>query len=80
MPGICETTEYEACVYRHEFIERKGITMDKMKMDEMERGKMKLDQIKKYVLGNPIETDAAIYEVQAAALPCPYVEMDAQAM
>ena len=36
MPGICETTEYEACVYRHEFIERKGITMDKMKMDEME--------------------------------------------
>ncbi len=80
MPGICETTEYEACVYRHEFIERKGITMDKMKMDEMELGKMKLDQIKKYVLGTPIETDAAIYEVQAAALPCPYVEMDAQAM
>ena len=30
-----------------------------------------MDNIKKYMLGNPIETEAAVYEIEAAKGPCP---------
>ena len=39
-----------------------------------------MDNIKKYMLGNPIETEAAVYEIEAAKGPCPCLEMDAQEM